>query len=463
LDETTSYNTDAGSYGSAFGAAFGSDEVFTDVRVGAVVNVTSDAHRNYHGLLTRATYIIDDGSVTGAPGMFMHIDWEDGPANLDIDIEKVVNMSNIMRNEEELLLEVVAPGLGHARSYYAELDVVGSGPVYVTGSLYEYKGGPLVVRTATMVDTNGNDPWENEGVHDEVFTSGQSGIFAQNEHEEPAGYHCTFDEVFSVSDGPAAVNPSPADGAISASIKADLSWIEAAFATSRDLWFGKKGAMEKAEPAPAGTTFNPGTLEFNQTYEWRVDQIGPSGTVTGHTWTFTTAECLTVEDFESYADNAAIRAAWVDNIADFDYILLSIDSEGNNSMRVEFQNQYEPFFTEATRTFDSPQDWTVQGVEALSLFFIGEVENVEHLMYLKLEDAAGQSWKVEHPYTYACQSEFWRQWSVALGQFGGGGVDLGSVKKITIGFGDGTNSGQEGEDRDHVYIDQIMLCPAKMP
>ncbi len=84
-------------------------------------------------------------------------------------------------------------------------------------------------------------------------------------------------------------------------------------------------------------------------------------------------------------------------------------------------------------------------------------------MYLKLEDAAGQSWKVEHPYTYACQSEFWRQWNVTLGQFTNGGVDLGTVKKITIGFGDGTASGQEGVDRDHVYFDQIMLCPAKMP
>jgi len=311
-----------------------------------------------------------------------------------------------------------------------------------------------------MVDTNGNDPWEDEGINDEPFASGQSAIFAQNEDEEPAGYHCTFDDVFSVSDGPAAVNPSPADGATSASINADLSWIEAAFATSRELWFGKKGAMEKIEPAPAGTTFDPGTLEFDQTYEWRVDQIGPSGTVTGHTWTFTTAECLTVEDFESYADNAGIRAAWLDNIADFDYIFLSIDNQGNKSMRLEFQNQYEPFFTEATRTFDNPQDWTVQGVEALSLSFVGEHENMEHLMYLKLEDAAGQSWKVEHPYTHACQSEFWRQWSVALGLFGDGGVDLGSVKKITIGFGDGTSSGQEGEDRDHVYIDQIMLCPA---
>ena len=83
-------------------------------------------------------------------------------------------------------------------------------------------------------------------------------------------------------------------------------------------------------------------------------------------------------------------------------------------------------------------------------------------MYLKLEDAAGNSFKAEHPYTHACQSELWRQWTVALRQFGDGGVDLGSVKKIAIGVGNGTtSSGQEGEDRDAVYIDQIRLCPAR--
>ena len=466
LDETTSFDTDTGSYGSAFGAGFGSDEVFNDVRVGAVVNVTGDASRNYCGLTARATYIIDDGSVTGAPGMFatqvyvMHINWENGPANLRIDIEKVVNMGNIMRNEEELLLDIFVPGLNHARSYYAQLDVLGSSPVYVTGSLYEYKGGPLVAKTATMVDTNGNDPWEDEGVHDEPFASGASGIFAQNEDAEPAGYHCTFDDVFSVSDGPAAVNPSPADGATDVSVNADLSWVEAAFATSREVWLGKKGAMQKVEPAPAGTSFDPGALEFGQTYQWRVDQIGPSGTVTGYTWTFTTAECLTVEDFQSYANDADILAAWVDNIADFDYVFLATDSQGNKSMWFEFQNQYEPYFTEATRTFNSPQDWTAQGVKALSLSFLGQDDNVEHPMYLKLEDVAGQSFKVEHPYTYACQSELWRQWTVALEQFGDGGVDLSSVKKVTIGFGSGTDSGQEAGDKDNVYIDQIMLCPA---
>ena len=462
LDETSS----AGTGGSQFGAAFGSNEEFTDVRIGAVVNVTGDASRNHHGLLARTIYFVDDGSITGAPGMVatqtyvMHINWEDGPANLRLDIEKIVNLSNIMRDAEELGLDVTVPGLGHARSYYAELDVVGSGPVYVTGSLYEYKGGPLIAKTATMVDTNGNEPWEDPDVQDEPFASGVSGIFAQNQQEEPAGYHTTFDDVFSVSDGPAAVNPGPADGAAGVSIDAGLTWLEAEFATSRELWLGKEGAMEKVEPAPAGTSFDPGTLELGQTYQWRVDQIGPSGTVTGHTWTFMTAESISVEDFESYANDAGIRAEWIENILDFDYVFLATDSQGNNSMRFEFQNQYEPYFTEATQTFNSPQDWTAQAVEALSLSFIGEHENMEHLMYLKLEDAAGQSFKVEHPYTYACQSDIWRQWTVALEQFSSGGVDLSSVKKIAIGLGDSTSSTQVGDDIDHIYIDQIQLCPA---
>ncbi|MGB2864905.1 MAG: hypothetical protein WBC05_16375 [Sedimentisphaerales bacterium] len=464
LDETSS----VGIGGSAFGAGFGSDEVFTDVRVGAVVNVTGDASRSYCGLVARTEYFVDpDGSMTGvAPGFVaaqtyvMHVSWNNGPANLRIDLEKVIMMSNIMRNSEELGLEVLVPGLNHARSYYAEMDVVGSGPVYVTGSIYEYKGGPLVARTATMVDTNGNDPWEDEGANDEVFTSGASGIFSQNEDEEPVGYHCTFDDVFSVSDGPAAVILNPAHGAIDVPVDTALNWIEAEFATGRELWLGKAGAMEKVDPALAGTTYTHGNLELGETYEWRVDQVGPSGTVTGHTWTFTVADYLIVDDFELYTDDEDLRSVWVDNIteAGVEYVLLA--SGENNSMRFEFQNQYPPYFTEATRTFDGPQDWTAQSVEELSLSFIGEHENMEHLMYLTLEDASGQSFKAENPYTHACQSDSWRQGNIALVQFSDNGVDLTSVKKITIGLGDGTVSAQSGEDRDHIYIDQIILSPA---
>jgi hypothetical protein len=462
LDETSP----AGVGGSQFGVGLGNpDDIFTDVRVGAVFNVTGDASRNYHGLAARVDYFIDDGSISGYPGIVascyvLTIHYEEGPANLKLELIKAVNLDTaIMATWQP---EVPVPGLDHAKSRYVELDVVGSDPVYITGSIYEYKGGPLLVRTPTFIDTSANDPWEAPNIHDGVFASGRSGIFGMWEDPQPVGYHSTFDDVFSISDGPAAVIPSPADGATSVSIDADLSWKEAAFATSRQLWFGKQGAMQKVAPAPAGKSYDPGPLEFGQTYQWRVDQVGAASTVTGHVWTFTTVQCQPVDDFESYANDAAIESAWVHNIGGaYHYVFLDTGtvSQGAKSMRFEYQNQYDPFLTAATRTFSSPQDWTRNGVKALSLAFRGDDANVEQPMFLRVEDAAGKTAVVTHPYTYAVESEPWRQWDIALEEFGG--VNLAAIKKITIGIGNGTNSGQAAEDRDVVYIDDIRLCPAR--
>ena len=220
--------------------------------------------------------------------------------------------------------------------------------------------------------------------------------------------------------------------------------------------------MEKIEPNPSGTTYTPDNLELGQTYQWRVDEVGPAGTVTGPTWTFTVADYVTVDDFESYTSDVELRSAWVDNIDEpgVEYVLLATGE--NKSMRFEYQNQYEPYFTEVTRTFNDPQNWAAHGRE-LSLSFIGEHENVEQLMYIRLEDVSGQSFTVENPFTFACQTDSWRQWTIDLLLFSDGGVDVTSVKKITFGMGDGTDSGQAEGDRDHVFVDTIILLPSKLP
>jgi len=447
--------------GAQFGIGIGNpDDKFTDVRVAATFNLDGDSSWNYHGLAARIDYFIDDSTITGVPGFVassyvMVIHYEEGPANLKIELIKAINLDSSIMAEWQP--EVPVPGLDHARSHYFVLDVVGQNPTYITGSVYEYKDGPLLVSTPTFVDTSANDPaWEAPNIHDDTLKSGVSGIFGMWESPQPAGFHNSFDDVLSTSEGPAAVNPSPADGATEIPIDATLSWVEADFATGRELWIGKPGAMEKVEPNPAGTTYSPDNLDLGQTYQWRIDQIGTSGTVTGHTWTFTTADYITVDDFESYNNDVELRSAWVDNIEEpgVEYVLLATGE--NKAMRFEFQNQFEPYYTETTRTFVSPQDWTAKGVEELSLSFVGEHENAEHLMYLTLEDAAGQSFRVE-TFPYACQTDSWRQWDIALGLFSDAGIDLTSIKKITIGTGDGTNSGQPGDDRDYIYIDQIIL------
>jgi len=466
LDETNSAGSPPPATGSAFGIGFGSNEQFTDVRVAAVVNVVGDADRHYHGLGARASYFIDDGSITGVPGIIvtttyvMHIDWQGGPANLSIDIEKVVNMQNMMAQS----FDTPVPGIGNNHSFYAVLDVVGSGPVYVTGSLYEYPGGPLVARTRTMVDTAARDPWEDEGVRDAPILSGLSGIFGQNERSTPAGYHTTFDTVSSLSNGPAAVNPSPADGAVNVSIDADLSWVEAAFATGRKLWFGKAGNMVQVSPDPAGRSYALPTLDLGTTYQWRVDETGPGDvTVEGHVWTFTTEDCRSIDGFETYASDSEIQAAWPDNIPD-PYIYSFLETGANNvhsggkSMRFEYQNQADPYYTTVTRTFAVAQDWS--SGKALSLWFRGDDANYRQALAVWLVDSAGHAHDVTHPYDHAVQAETWQQWVIDLQEFADDVVSLSAIRKIIIKTGNGTPSEQPPQDRDAIYIDDIRLCPA---
>jgi hypothetical protein len=467
LDEALSYSVG----GAAFGLAFGSEEDFAEVRLGAVVNVTGDASRNYHGLGARANYIMSDGSQTPAPGMIanayiLHINWENGPANLRIEIQKV--FSNNYSDVHNRDFETLVPGLDNARSFYAALDVIGSNPTYVTGYLYRSEGGELLAQTETLIDTDAQDSWEDAGPHIKVYRQGKSGIFGQNEQEDPPGFHTTFDDVSSRSKGAVVLAVQPAPGANGVSVHPQLSWMEASFAQGRQLWFGPKGAMTLVDPPPAATGYDPGLLEPDTIYQWRVDQIGSAGPVQGNTWEFTTGQCLLVDTFESYADDAAIAAAWPHNIptnpdtgAAYAYIFVETGKriQGAKAMRFEFQNQYSPFLTEATRTFDTPQDWTVVPEPCLTLDFCGQEDNAEQLIYVTLEDAAGNLATVAHPFTYAVQSETWRNWTpMALSEFTG--VDVSAVKRLTLGIGDGSDSGQAANERNQITLDNIRICPS---
>ena len=44
---------------------------------------------------------------------------------------------------------------------------------------------------------------------------------------------------------------------------------------------------------------------------------------------------------------------------------------GKQSMPLEYDNSESPYYSEAERTFDTPQDWTTNGADTLSLYFQG--------------------------------------------------------------------------------------------
>jgi hypothetical protein len=112
---------------------------------------------------------------------------------------------------------------------------------------------------------------------------------------------------------PGAVGyPQPANGETDVQKTATLGWAAADNATSHELYFGTDAYAVKnattASPEYVGPkalgdeSFDPGGLEWDSSYAWRVDEVYPTETVKGIAWSFTTADFILVDDFESYND-----------------------------------------------------------------------------------------------------------------------------------------------------------------
>lgn len=85
----------------------------------------------------------------------------------------------------------------------------------------------------------------------------------------------------------AAGNPYPSPGAIGVSAGVQLSWTPGIGAVSRNVYFGTTSPGE-LRGNQTGTTFDPGTLELNTRYYWRIDEINAQGVNAGPVWSFVT-------------------------------------------------------------------------------------------------------------------------------------------------------------------------------
>ncbi len=194
-----------------------------------------------------------------------------------------------------------------------------------------------------------------------------------------------------------AFAPSPANGAVDTAQAAVLSWTAGEKAQKHDVYFGDdKAAVAAADNtsplfkgSQAGTTYNAGDLEWGKTYYWRVDEINAGEAESpwkGPVWSFTTANFIPVDNFESYTDDLEAKTTifdtWVDGLTDgksnstvgnfqAPFAEQTIVHGGKQSMPMDFDNSKTPFFSEAVQEFSPLLNWTVGGVTDLSLWVQG--------------------------------------------------------------------------------------------
>jgi len=262
-----------------------------------------------------------------------------------------------------------------------------------------------------------------------------------------------------------------------------LSWTPGLYAVSHDVYFGNNfDDVNDANNAPGvwpefkgnqdPCSFDPGLLDFGQTYYWRVDEVNdldPNSPWKGVVWEFTVADYIVVEDFESYNDipveeqgSNLVYNTWKDgyvvnpsvNGSAIGYVVGSTLEAGNvhggkQSVPLAYNNTIATY-SEVTVNIDDlviSRDWTIDNFKVLSLWFYGDMLNSPtEQMYVKLN---GVKVAYEGQLT-DLQQITWQEWNVDLAAFG---IDLSNVTELGIGFERTETFGGRGT----ILIDDIRL------
>jgi len=227
-----------------------------------------------------------------------------------------------------------------------------------------------------------------------------------------------------------------------------------------------KGPVTASDPIPADkagdarvfkgnqfmATYRPETLSANTTYYWRVDEVNAAAADSpwkGNVWSFTTANFLVVDDFESYTNEIGERVfqSWLDGAGYTEpqvvrgnntgaivwhdiwtesspyyggpIVESRIVHGGGQSMPVDYNNAISPYYSEVERTWVAPHNWTVKGMNMLVLYVRGAAANAPARLYVALQDNATHVAVVPHSDPATISATEWVEWKIPLADFTG--------------------------------------------
>jgi len=300
-------------------------------------------------------------------------------------------------------------------------------------------------------------------------------------------------DVWSFTTPGAVGNPKPSNGAVDVKMTASLSWTPADSAASHQVYFGTDKEVVrnvttdspeyKGSKALGSEGYDPGKLAWATTYYWRVDELDNQNNPSkGPLWSFTTADFISVDDFEDYdAGDNQIWYAWQDGLGygtpttppysagnatgaavgdetTPSYTEETIVHSGSQSMPISYDNNKQGYsnYSDVYLTLDYPRDWTEQGVDKLTIWFRGILNNDAERMYVALTNQTGGPVAAYYDDPAATQIGAWTEWVIPLQNFADQGINLTDVDKITIGVGTQGNMTTPG-GAGKIFIDDIRL------
>jgi len=259
---------------------------------------------------------------------------------------------------------------------------------------------------------------------------------------------------------------SPVNGFIGVKQIPTLRWLPGDGAIGHDVYFGDEYEavlnadtttpdIYRGEQALENTKYDlpEAPLEWGKTYYWRIDERNVDGTTSeSSVWSFTVADFIIVDNFEDYNDDTnLIYRTWKDGYGEplqgipgngtgsivgwgkKPFAEQLIIHTGRQSMPLFYNNSASPYYSEAIRTWDTPQDWTEQGVATLMIWFNGLPDSVGGITYDPVARTYTMTGSGEDIYDVADQRQtgYHDEFHFAYKQLSGEGSIIAKVESLT--------------------------------
>jgi hypothetical protein len=195
-----------------------------------------------------------------------------------------------------------------------------------------------------------------------------------------------------------AREPNPIPGATDVSVDVTLDWRAGRDAAEHIVYLStdEQAVIDGTADAVTLTESSLTTsIDLGGTYYWRIDEVNDAETPAiwpSDIWSFSTLEFLVVDDFEAYNDipeseegSNLVYLTWIDGYVDPPAVRTNgstvgytipyeptmesvIVHSGEQSMPFFYSNTGGVTYSEAERTFATPQDWTKAGIQTLTLY-----------------------------------------------------------------------------------------------
>lgn len=253
-----------------------------------------------------------------------------------------------------------------------------------------------------------------------------------------------------------AAQPQPKVGAKDQRVLLDLTWRPGRDNAKSELFLGTDPEALSLVGQSQDSRLNV-SLDLDQTYFWRIDEVNESETTkrwVGETWQFSTALYIVIDDMELYKDAEfkEIWATWADGYNDStNGAVVGNGSTGAPEAEIVYDShQSMPYrygqdgiaISETTREFMPPMDWSLHGVQSLSLMFYGDPANTPGQLYVRINGKR----VADYPGPTADMTQAqWQRWQIDLVALG-----ITNVDSLTLGV-----QGGEGT----IFVDAIRLYP----